>query len=310
MVCEAPLGSEKYAGPRSPFMIEQIKNKHLLIDGDIIKYRCAASAEKTKYLVECIYEDGYVECIHCESSKEAKEVSEKFKASTEYKAKEFVIWNRKEVQPVEFALQACKTTLEALSVRLEPSAVSIYLSPERTFRQQLACTKPYKGNRTAPKPKYLKDVEDYLVSNHAAVYGINVEADDEIGVALSDDPAGRVSVSIDKDLLQVPGWHYNWVSNTVRRISPREGDFNFYTQMLTGDATDNIPGLPGIGEAKAATLLDGARSRAELATRVWNAYRGQFNDTLSARIYFMEQAELLWIRRKAGITYSCPIELV
>lgn len=283
-------------------MLDTIKNKHILIDGDIVAYRCAAVAEKTKYLVEDYDSNGFG---HYDTYKEAVEVAGDLGT----------IWSRKEVQPVEFALQACKTTLDALTDRLSPSKVSVYLSPDRTFRHDLARTKPYKGNRNQPKPKYLKDVREYLVREYGAQIANNVEADDSIGIALSEDGDGAVSVSIDKDLLQVSGWHYNWVNDTVRRVSNREADFAFYMQLLTGDVTDNVPGLPGTGPIGAAKLLQGAKSSAELCTRVWMCYRGEFNDTDKARSYFLEQANLLWILRKTPrhgavfTSYYPPIKL-
>lgn len=266
-----------------------IQNKHVLIDADIVKYRCAASAEKTKYLVQIDSRFLDVES-HAAAVKLIKETHQ-------LGDPEPLIWSRKEVQPLEFALQACKTTLDALLAKLNPSKVSLFLSPDRTFRHTLAVSRPYKGNRTQPKPKYLKDCEEYLIREYGATVAVNREADDEIGIALSKDPGGSVSVSIDKDLLQVPGWHYNWVNDTVRRVSNRDGDFAFYTQMLTGDVTDNVPGITGMGPAGAAKLLNGAGSSAELCSRVWMCYRGEFNDTDKARSFFLEQAQLLWILR-------------
>jgi 5'-3' exonuclease len=273
-------------------MLDKIKNKHLLVDGDIYAYRCAASAEKTKYLVETRHEDCSpaldIDYTEFQTHAEAKKLADE---------KSGIIWSRKEVQPLEFALQACKTALDALLAKLNPQKISVFLTPDRTFRHDIARTKPYKGNRDQPKPKYLKEVKEYLVKHYGATFGVNVEADDEIGVALSRDPDGAVSISIDKDLLQIPGWHYNWVNDTVQRVSPRDGDFNFYTQMLTGDATDNVPGLPGTGPAGASKILLGAKSCAELCSRVWMCYRGEFNDAQKARDYFFEQAKLLWILR-------------
>ena len=295
-------------------MLDKIKNKHILIDGDIIKYRCAASAEKTRYLVETINSLNIRDYDPFDSHGEAH------KFSVEQQKKNGVqftqMWNRKEVEPLEFALQACKTTIDALLTKLEPSKTSIFLSPSRNFRDDIARTKPYKGNRAhVPKPKYLKEVEQYLVKQYGATFGSNVEADDEIGVALSKDPTGTVSVSIDKDLLQVSGWHYNWVKDTVQQVTSKAGDFSFYTQMLTGDATDNVPGINGIGTRGADRLLKGAQSKAELCSRVWNVYRGEFNTADKARAYFFEQAQLLWILRynpeipSMAKQYSPPIEL-
>jgi hypothetical protein len=290
-------------------VLEQIKNKHILVDGDIYAYRCAASAEKTKYLVTV--EELPLEQWEYDNHKEAKQRADNWPQPdfTTY------IWSRKEVQPVEFALQACKTAIDALLDKLQPSKVSVFLSPDRTFRHDLARTKPYKGNRDQPKPKHLGAVKEYLVKNYGAVYGNNREADDEIGIALSKDGSGSVCVSIDKDLRQVPGWHFNWVNSTVERVTARAGDFHFYTQMLTGDATDNIPGIDGIGPVRAGEILSGAKSSKDLCERVWAIYRGEFNSGDEARKYFLEQAQLLWILRDnpripgLSLQYSPPITL-
>lgn len=293
-------------------MLDKIKGKHILVDGDIYAYRCAASAEKTKYLVEFPRLTGIQNAgqfLYAETHKEAKELA----------GEHGRIWNRKEVQPLEFALQACKTAIDALLVKLSPNKVSIFLSPDRNFRHDIARTKPYKGNRVQPKPKYLKEIEKYLVEQYGATFGNNVEADDEIGTALSKEAANAISVSIDKDLLQISGWHYNWVNDTVQWITPKQADYNFYTQLLTGDTTDNVPGISGMGPKGAEKLLNGAKSSAELCSRVWSVYRGEFNDSDLARAFFLEQAQLLWILRKNpekldwGTTYPGgyfpPIEL-
>lgn len=282
-------------------MIEQIQNKHILIDGDIIKYRCAASAEKTKYLVEIRGGDS-IEYEEAKDHSQAKRLAEGCNGIYG------IIWSRKEIQPVEFAIESAKSCIDSMVSRLSPSRVSIFLSPKRTFRDDIARTEPYKGNRShVQKPKYLKDVENYLIKEYGATIADNIEADDEIGSHLSDEGDGAVSVSIDKDLLQVPGWHYNWVNDRIQRVSPRDGDYFFYTQMLVGDVTDNIPGLPGTGEKGAKKILSGAKSRADLCTRVWMCYRGEFNDTEKARRYFLEQAQLLWILRskRPGQPGSC-----
>ena len=57
-----------------------------------------------------------------------------------------------------------------------------------------------------------------------------------------------VAVTIDKDLKTVPGWHYNPDKDIeVRYINETEADCFFAQQIITGDSTDGIPGLPGKG---------------------------------------------------------------
>jgi 5'-3' exonuclease len=71
-------------------------------------------------------------------------------------------------------------------------------------------------------------------------------------------------VSIDKDLDQIPGEHYH---PGIRRqqvfirepkfytITPEQGLYFFYYQLLIGDGSDNIKGAPGIGPKKADKIL-------------------------------------------------------
>lgn len=54
-----------------------------------------------------------------------------------------------------------------------------------------------------------------------------------------------ICVSLDKDLLTIPGWHYNFVTEVEKFVSPLEALRNFYIQLLEGDASDNIPAFDG-----------------------------------------------------------------
>jgi 5'-3' exonuclease len=71
-------------------------------------------------------------------------------------------------------------------------------------------------------------------------------------------------VSIDKDLLQVPGMHYNWVRDEKILVTPEVGLRKLYQQVLTGDGTDNIPGIYGIGDVKARKLIAACADELEM----------------------------------------------
>lgn len=266
-----------------------MKDLNAYIDGDIIVYRCAFAAEKTKYLLE--FNEDY---SLFDSLKELKT-----------SGLDGVIWSRKEVQPVEFALQATKTTMEALIGRFK--SYSVYLSGPTNFRTDVAVTRPYKGNRDRTKdPIYKKDVQEYLVREYGAESTVSIEADDAIGIALTADSSG-CAVTIDKDLDQIAGWHYNWVSGEGYKVSPREADFNLYAQVLSGDLTDNIPGLEGVGPIKARAILDGSKSSLDLARRAFQAYRDRFDSGADGReaaeTYFLEQMRLVYIQRNTDGSY-------
>lgn len=127
----------------------------------------------------------------------------------------------------------------------------------RNFRKDLY--RDYKGNRNKPKPVLLPTVKEHIRSTFETKIKDGLEADDVLGILLTHPtliPGKRILVSTDKDLLQVPGRHFNPVHNAKRMISEAAGNRWFFTQALTGDPTDNYPGCRGIGPKKAKALLD------------------------------------------------------
>lgn len=116
------------------------------------------------------------------------------------------------------------------------------------YRMTLATTWPYKGHRKAgERPKYYKAIREYMVEHWGAQIMFGIEADDALAIAHSHfESLGLESVIVteDKDLLQVPALHYNINKNTeVFRISDEVGFKNLWLQVITGDRTDNIPGV-------------------------------------------------------------------
>ena len=82
-----------------------------------------------------------------------------------------------------------------------------------------------------------------------------LEADDLIGIMVSSNKA--IGVTVDKDLRQVPGWHWNPdKEDGPVHVTDEEADRFFYQQWMTGDSTDNIWGLWKVGPAKAKKVLD------------------------------------------------------
>lgn len=176
-----------------------------------------------------------------------------------------------------------------------------YLTGSNNFRKNIATIKEYKGNRKQPKPKHLQALRDHLVKMGCVVVD-GQEADDAIGIAAySAEPDSYTIVSIDKDLLMLRGKHYNFVKKEFTYVTEEEGIRAFYTQLLTGDRTDNIQGIPGIGPAKAAKALKGIEGEQALYEAVKQAYEAaEIADQL------VENARLLWIRRKDNEIWNPP----
>jgi DNA polymerase-1 len=93
----------------------------------------------------------------------------------------------------------------------------------------------------------------WVTREFKAVVCPNLEADDVLGLRSGKD---TVIVSWDKDMKQIPGKHYNPISDEVFEVSPEEGYRYFLTQVLTGDRVDGYTGLPGCGPVKAENILN------------------------------------------------------
>ena len=115
--------------------------------------------------------------------------------------------------------------------------------------------KKYKDNRDGSYvPEYLQDVRDWMQENYKCKLLPNLEADDILGIYAS--KGTHISVTIDKDLKGVHGWHYNPNKDKeIRYVSKEEAYEFFCKQWMMGDSTDGIPGLWKIGPKKAEKFL-------------------------------------------------------
>lgn len=113
-----------------------------------------------------------------------------------------------------------------------------YFSGSNNFRKDLE--PEYKAQRSSEKPLAFAEVRERLRPRFESR---TLEADDLLGLHASQ----GVIVTSDKDLLQVPGKHYNpYDPNAkIRTVDQEEGTYHFLTQVLTGDPHRQLPRLPG-----------------------------------------------------------------
>jgi 5'-3' exonuclease len=175
--------------------------------------------------------------------------------------------------------------LEGILRETSADEFKIYLSDstENGFRSQILSS--YKATRTQPKPKHYDALKEYLISSEwNAAITLGQEADDQLGIdqvslnEVEDWPDGAgwassVICSIDKDLFQVPGNHYNFVKKQHAFVTPEGGLWYFYKQLLTGDVVDNIKGIYGIGPKKAEKILQGVETESDLFSKALGAYQ-------------------------------------
>lgn len=166
--------------------------------------------------------------------------------------------------------------LRELMLKLKATSMILALScpSEENFR--LTVLPSYKENRKGlQRPTYLKQVREWLVEKYPkAIYQRpTLEGDDVMGILATAKviKGKKIVVSEDKDLQQIPGYLFNPRKDvTPRKITQAEGDYYFYTQILTGDPTDNYKGCPGIGKVRAEKILQ--ESEGEYWKAIVSAY--------------------------------------
>lgn len=119
----------------------------------------------------------------------------------------------------------------------------------------------YKMNRHANPAKrnpFVPLLREMAVANNLATPAHGMEADDLLRIWAEEYRAvgaDFVVCSIDKDLMLIEGMHWK-IHHKVHFESTKDYAMRFYhEQLLMGDATDNIPGVPGVGPVKAKELL-------------------------------------------------------
>jgi len=155
------------------------------------------------------------------------------------------------------------------------SDIAVAVKGENNFRYNIE--ENYKGKRkrkeeknedTDPKlTERRKDLNEYAYSlGHFK--SDNCEADDVVSIWAQEALDAKehfVIAHIDKDIDMVEGWHYNFNKETLYYVCKDQGYYNMCIQMLTGDSTDNIQGLVGVGKITAKKILADVRKPDMLA---------------------------------------------
>ena len=220
----------------------------LVIDADSVVYAAAAAAERNVYAV--VREDG--QCFDGLDHKTAKAAL----------LDGGQLYHRTELQDQAIAIEAARSMIRTTVNEVrdntgEAPDVHILLTGYGNYRERLATVIRYKFNRVeTKKPAHYGAVRKHLVDELQAELVHWYEADDKCAILQTQDRTNTVVSSIDKDLLQVPGWH--WIPGKgMVEVSEVSGLLRLYQQILMGDATDGVPGCKGIGAVKAKAIVQG-----------------------------------------------------
>jgi DNA polymerase-1 len=216
----------------------------------------------------------------------------------------------------------CAMIIKILSDYRPSGVIVAWDSREKTFRH--AEFADYKAQRK-PMPELLSEQWPYFVELTGAFGFVNLavpgyEADD-ILATLARQAEGQQRTAIivtgDRDALQLVGEHVSVMANTrgvteVKIYDPAgvEERFGVAPRLipdligLKGDTSDNIPGIPGIGEKTAAQLLGEYGSLEEVL-----AHAGEVAGAKRRELLTEHHDVALLSKRLAALEHDAPIEI-
>ena len=158
---------------------------------------------------------------------------------------------------LEEALEGIDMRIYQMLTETECDSYAGFLTSGRCFRYDIAKTRPYKGNRKhSDKPIIFPAIKEYLRQKWNFISIPELEADDLVAVYGEGLDGDTVICSPDKDVLyQVEGNHYNYRTAEFIHTTPTEAELFLWKQMLMGDPTDGIQGIPKVGQKTADTWL-------------------------------------------------------
>lgn len=232
--------------------------------------------------------------------------------------------NDRQGEELSYCLHSVKMNLQSIMEVFEPNEnARLFLQGKGNYRDKVATILPYKGNRDPSKrPTWYDEIREYMVDYWHAELVEGMEVDDRCGIEQwKHSNRSTCIVTIDKDLDMIPGWHYNYVKGIMYDVSLAEANKNFFTQILTGDSTDNILGCGkmeevtfktgkkagqsriqrvGVGPAEAEKILDGKDTWVDQYQTVLQEYKNRGLDQAA----FHENATLLWMQREEWVNYN------
>ena len=281
---------------------------HCLLDADSIVFRCGFAVEhkKHKFFIKGEEHLGPFQVYEYK-----KEIPKEFKDDPELSYEEEV-----SVEPLQNALHLVRQEIEGIISATDATSYQVYIKGKGNFREALSVTRVYKGNRDVThRPKYEEEIRQYLKEHWGAEEVDGMEVDDKCSIeqeahyVCEEDSAGEgicatIIASIDKDMNQVPGWHYNFKTKEKYWVDEARATKNFYLQLLTGDAADNIQGIPKVGPVTAASILEGCTNSKDMYLRCKEAYQRYYGE--QADKVLTEMANLVYLLRSEDDVWHPP----
>lgn len=213
-----------------------------------------------------------------------------------------------EIEPLENCLYLVKQSIETILEKTQADSYQIYIKGTGNFREEISKTRVYKGNRDVThRPKYETQIREYLQKywNAEAIDGM--EVDDMVCIQQQHSRNNHIICTIDKDLDQVPGWHFNYHTGEKYWVDADQAMINFYVQLLSGDFSDNVEGLPGVGPKIAIKILEECNiTDKDLYQKCLEAYQERLGKR-KGKQRLIEMANLIYLKRSTDDKWNPPV---
>ena len=285
---------------------------HALIDGDYILYAAGFAGQKQEFVVPGATGE--------RTFKNITEIRQfAIDNGTEFDEESTPVYSRNVLDPPAHFYHSAKNMIKGNCEKIAEKfgkdvQAHVLMDGDGNFRSPLATIRPYKGTRGVhAKPLMYNDIRQYLLDAWDAEVIHRQETDDEMAIRHSQSK-DTIIVAVDKDMLQVPGWHLN-PNKGFKRISKAEGDWRLYVQCLTGDTVDNIPGAYKVGPAAAKKAITPNMPEPAMWKIVLEVYGNsmelhpdKYPEGMTPEDAALENMRLVYLRREPGEIWLPPEE--
>lgn len=220
------------------------------------------------------------------------------------------------VEPISHAFYNVNSQIRRILKKTETEDYSAFITGSGNFRYEI--DPQYKANRaTAVKPFYHQEIREFLQSRWNAVQVIGQEADDAMSIlqcrlnpfGFDPDIKNSIICTIDKDLNNTPGWHYNFRKDEIYFVSELDALKNFYLQILTGDPTDNVLRVKkGWRQKPTEEAINKCEKEEEIVEIVRKEVYKLYIDKDLTEQFIKRNGQLVHMRRKENEFWEIPCQ--
>lgn len=241
-----------------------MRQKLILIDGDLFAYKYAAAGEQ-----DWDWGDG-IHSLHSDTAAVFSNV---------------------------------KNDIEGCAAKVKADKIVVCLSDDRSFRKERVYA-DYKSNRKGVrKPLGLAEIKQRLADTFDVKMKPLLEADDVMGIIATNPHVypeyDKIICSRDKDMKTIPTVVWNEKLDDkgnpdLDYVSEQQADYRHLVQTLTGDTADGYPGCKGIGPSRAAAI----------AAKGWDAVLEAFRKAGHSDEFALSMARCARILRATDFDYT------